>query len=348
MERKFFVLVPVYKTEKYMDDCIQSVLNQTYDNFRLILVDDGTPDRAGEICDAYAEKDPRVLVIHKENGGQISARNAAMDRMLQEARDEDFAVFLDSDDTLKPHTLQTLQEQIEKEHCDMVIYGIDRIRNGKNIGSFDAGKVFTGTVTDKHRLYRTVFLSSNYNPLCRKAISTALVRKMQKTSYEEYLHIRLGEDLIQSMVLYETCEKAVFIEDRLYNYTDNPTSVSNSQSAENFPVDSTVRSLVQDFLDRQPDWTKEDMAAYHAYCRQRLEGKLRKIAKLPADKARKLELLQAIGKDPTFRMIADTASQKETAMKLLVSGKYERLLGYLQAKNAAASSIKKIKACLGR
>ena len=348
MKRKFFVLVPVYKTEKYMDGCIQSVLNQTYDNFRLILVDDGTPDRAGEICDSYAAKDPRILVIHKENGGQISARNAAMDRMLQEARDEDFAVFLDSDDTLKPHTLQTLQEQIEKERCDMVIYGIDRIRDGKNVGSFDIGKVFTGVVTEKHQLYRTVFLSSNYNPLCRKAISTALVRKMQKTSYEEYLHIRLGEDLIQSMVLYETCEKAVFIEDRLYNYTDNPTSVSNSQSAENFPVDSTVRSLVQDFLDRQPDWTKEDMAAYHAYCRQRLEGKLRKIAKLPADKARKLELLQAIGKDPTFRMIADTASQKETAMKLLVSGKYERLLGYLQAKNAAASCIKKLKACLGR
>lgn len=348
MERKFFVLVPVYKTEKYMDDCIQSVLNQTYDNFRLILVDDGTPDRSGEICDAYAEKDPRVLVIHKENGGQISARNAAMDRMLQEARDEDFAVFLDSDDTLKPHTLQTLQEQIEKERCDMVIYGIDRIRDGKNVGSFDIGKVFTGVVTEKHQLYRTVFLSSNYNPLCRKAISTGLVRQMQKNTYEAYLHIRLGEDLIQSMVLYETCEKAVFIEDRLYNYTDNPTSVSNSQSAENFPVDSTVRSLVQDFLDRQPDWTKEDMAAYHAYCRQRLEGKLRKIAKLPADKARKLELLQAIGKDPTFRMIADTASQKETAMKLLVSGKYERLLGYLQAKNAAASCIKKLKACLGR
>ena len=55
MERKFFELVPVYKTEKYMDDCIQSVLNQTYDNFRLILVDDGSPDRSGEICDAYAE-----------------------------------------------------------------------------------------------------------------------------------------------------------------------------------------------------------------------------------------------------------------------------------------------------
>ena len=348
MERKFFVLVPVYKTEKYMDDCIQSVLNQTYDNFRLILVDDGTPDRAGEICDSYAAKDPRILVIHKENGGQISARNAAMDRMLQEARDEDFAVFLDSDDTLKPHSLQTLQEQIEKERCDMVIYGIDRIRDGKNVGSFDIGKVFTGVVTEKHQLYRVVFLSSNYNPLCRKAISTGLVRQMQKNTYEAYLHIRLGEDLIQSMVLYETCEKAVFIEDRLYNYTDNPTSVSNSQSAENFPVDSTVRKLVQAFLDKQPDWTKEDMAAYHAYCRQRLEGKLRKIAKLNASNARKRELLQTIGEDGTFRQIIDTRSPKDKALCLLAAGRFGSLLRYLQMKNAAVSCIKKLKACLGR
>ena len=347
MERKFFVLVPVYKTEKYMDACIRSVLNQTYDNFRLILVDDGTPDRAGEICDSYARTDPRVVVIHKENGGQISARNAAMERMLQEVEDADFAVFLDADDTLKPHTLQTLQEKIEKERCDMVIYGIDRVREGKNIGSFDSGRVFTGTVTDKHQLYRTVFLSSNYNPLCRKAISAGLVRQMQKHSYEKYLHIRLGEDLIQSMVLYKQCEKAVFIADRLYNYTDNPTSVSNSQRAENFPVDSTVRSLVQDFLDRQPDWTKEDMAAYHAYCRSRLEGKLRKIAKLSATKTRKLELLQAIGEDTTFRAIAETAVPGETAMKLLTSGKYQRLLRYLQVKNAAVSCVKKLK-CLGR
>ena len=101
MERRFFILVPVYKVEKFIDDCIQSVLAQTYGNFRLILVDDGSPDRSGQICDAYAQKDSRICVIHKENGGQSSARNAAISRMLQEAEDTDFAVFLDSDDSWK-------------------------------------------------------------------------------------------------------------------------------------------------------------------------------------------------------------------------------------------------------
>ena len=111
MERKFYILVPVYKVEKFIDACIHSVQAQTYGNFRLLLVDDGTPDRSGQICDSYAQKDPRITVIHKENGGQNSARNAAIDLMLQEAAEEDFAIFLDSDDAIKPNTLQILNEQ---------------------------------------------------------------------------------------------------------------------------------------------------------------------------------------------------------------------------------------------
>ena len=128
MERKFYILVPVYKVEKFIDACIHSVQAQTYGNFRLILVDDGTPDRSGEICDAYARHDSRITVIHKENGGQNSARNAAIDLMLQEAAEEDFAIFLDSDDAIKPNTLQILNDTIEKDHCDMVVYGFDNTK----------------------------------------------------------------------------------------------------------------------------------------------------------------------------------------------------------------------------
>ena len=91
MQRKFFVLVPVYKTEKFIEACIRSVLEQTYEHFRLILVDDGSPDRAGAICEEYAAMDSRITVIHQENGGQISARNAAMAQMLAEAEETDFA-----------------------------------------------------------------------------------------------------------------------------------------------------------------------------------------------------------------------------------------------------------------
>lgn len=72
----FSVIVPIYKAEKYLDQCVQSILNQTFTDFELILVDDGSPDRCGEMCDEYAALDPRVKVIHKENGGIASARKA--------------------------------------------------------------------------------------------------------------------------------------------------------------------------------------------------------------------------------------------------------------------------------
>ena len=89
----FSVIVPVYNVEKYLCQCIDSILSQTYEDFELILVDDGSSDSSGEICDSYAEKDRRVRVIHKENGGQSTARNVGVRNASGE-----FAVFLDSDD----------------------------------------------------------------------------------------------------------------------------------------------------------------------------------------------------------------------------------------------------------
>ena len=87
------IIVPVYKVEPYIRQCVESVLGQTYSNFELILVDDGSPDSCGAICDEYAEKDSRVRVIHQENGGVSAARNAGLDIMKGE-----YVAFIDSDD----------------------------------------------------------------------------------------------------------------------------------------------------------------------------------------------------------------------------------------------------------
>ena len=95
------VIVPVYKVDKYIAECIESILVQTYTKFRLILVDDGTPDNAGKICDEYAKKDPRITVIHQENAGVTRARA----RGVEEADDCKYIMFVDSDDKLLPNAL---------------------------------------------------------------------------------------------------------------------------------------------------------------------------------------------------------------------------------------------------
>ena len=110
---KISVIVPVYKVEKYLPECIESVLAQTFTDFELILVDDGSPDNSGAICDAYAARDPRIRVFHKENGGVTSARRLGVERSRGE-----WITFVDSDDKLFPNALRDLWN-IAKQYSDV-------------------------------------------------------------------------------------------------------------------------------------------------------------------------------------------------------------------------------------
>ncbi len=113
---KISIIVPVYNVEQYLKRCIDSILNQTFKNFELILVDDGSPDHCGAICDEYAQSDSRIRVIHKSNSGLSDARNAA----LKIAKGE-FVTFVDSDDLIAPNCLQLLLEAALKNDSDIVI-----------------------------------------------------------------------------------------------------------------------------------------------------------------------------------------------------------------------------------
>lgn len=108
------VIIPVYNVEKYLGKCIDSVLAQTYNNFEILLVDDGSIDQSGEICELYKKRDSRISVFHKENGGLSSARNCGLEHCVG-----DFVFFLDSDDYIDPDCLEYLFEILSKNDCDL-------------------------------------------------------------------------------------------------------------------------------------------------------------------------------------------------------------------------------------
>ena len=112
------VIVPVYKVAAYLPRCVDSILAQTWRNLEIILVDDGSPDECGSICDVYAEKDPRIRVIHKENGGLSSARNAGLDTASGE-----YIGFVDSDDWIEPEMYARMLALMEKYDAKMVCAG---------------------------------------------------------------------------------------------------------------------------------------------------------------------------------------------------------------------------------
>ena len=126
MSEKVSVIVPIYKVEKYLEACIDSIISQTYENLEIILVDDGSPDSCDDICDRYLEKDPRIQVIHKENGGRSDARNAGMDIATG-----DYYYFVDSDDILPDHSVMTMYRLMQDNDAQMVIGGFERFMDGQ-------------------------------------------------------------------------------------------------------------------------------------------------------------------------------------------------------------------------
>ena len=113
---KISMIVPVYQVEKYIAQCIESVLNQTFSDFELILIDDGSKDNSGAICDSYAAKDDRIIVIHTKNNGAATARNIGLERASGE-----YITFLDGDDYLAENMLSRLYEEIENSDYDIVL-----------------------------------------------------------------------------------------------------------------------------------------------------------------------------------------------------------------------------------
>ena len=127
MKPKISIVVPVYNVEEYLRKCIDSILSQKFKEFELILVNDGSEDESGVICNEYVIKDDRVKVIHKSNGGLSSARNAGID--LSRC---DYIGFVDSDDWIDDDMFEKLYFAIEKEKCDMAICRLFRIESNRD------------------------------------------------------------------------------------------------------------------------------------------------------------------------------------------------------------------------
>ena len=301
----FYVLIPIYKTEESLPFCIDSVLKQDYQNFKIILVDDGSPDQAGAIADEYAKRDSRITVIHKENQGLISARRAAIDFVNANFDTENsFFMFLDSDDTYQHNALSVVRDTVLRENCDLVFFCLQRVC-GENVLGHHEQDPFSGTIEEKRDLYKKVFFDWVYNPLCRKAIKAALVKS---EDYSAFYHINAAEDLLQSIPVYRDCKKAVFITDVLYNYTLNPNSITQKVDPDKFKVITTIMAQVLKFLQNENVFTDADFSEYLDYCRCLMRYDVIKISLFKIPYKRIKGFLTELKKDPYYAMLLENAS----------------------------------------
>lgn len=285
---KFSILVPVYNVEQYFEQCLQSLLKQTYKDFEVILVDDGSTDSSGEICDRYqAEYPDKIRVIHQKNQGLISARRVG----IKEASGE-YCIFVDSDDLVEENLFEVLDGFIAKNKTDVLLYSYTYYRNNKKSEKYhqyeDYGKIWTKE--EKSQLYDKLLFSVDITPVWIKAVKSEIL-KNDPTDYTQYYGKNMAEDLLQSLHILTAAETVGYIYEPLYLYRINENSVSRSFRPETIHTKNTVHvyEKAKEYLKiwnledeehlkkLQARWFDDIMCMFSRYCEESKDYKEMKL-----------------------------------------------------------------------
>lgn len=213
---KISVIIPVYNVEKYLNQCVESVLSQTYTNLEVILIDDGSPDNCPDICDRYSEKDNRVIVIHKENGGLSSARNAGLDIATG-----DIISFIDSDDWVELDMFERMVNLKIQTGSDIVC--CDWVRtDGINEHERTTLKKQYGAIITGEQVTREMVIGriDNY-------VWNSLYDRMYWTDIRFPVG-RVYEDIAVTFLVFEKAEKVAFIDEPFYKYRINYNGITRA------------------------------------------------------------------------------------------------------------------------
>lgn len=217
---KISVIVPVFNAENYLDECIQSVLSQTYSDFELVLVDDGSPDRSGEICDIYASQDERIRAIHTENRGVCCARNTGID-----ASSGEYYMFLDSDDTISKYALEVLLKDITENDADVAIGTVENMDFPAELPGGKPNFVWTGTQALEKSIEDNPYTYSSCAKLYKK-------ESFKDVRFEEGR--RIHEDSFFVFCCFMKKPVVTAREYQVYRYRYNPDSASNASFSDKY------------------------------------------------------------------------------------------------------------------
>jgi glycosyltransferase involved in cell wall biosynthesis len=211
------IIVPVYNVEKYLEKCIESILRQTFIDFELLLIDDGSTDNSGKICDEYSLKDKRIKVIHKENGGLSDARNSGLNIALG-----DYIGFVDSDDWIESDMYEVLYNNLKKYNADISICKMRMIKydNYDSINNQTNNCILLNNKEAFECLFNTKYFASH---ACDKLYKKELIKNIR------YPKGKLYEDMFTTYQVFEKTNKVVFTDYIGYNYYQRIDGIVNSK-----------------------------------------------------------------------------------------------------------------------
>lgn len=302
------IIIPVYNVEQYIERCIDSVLLQTYKNLEIILIDDGSTDKSSKICDEYAKKDSRIKVIHKENGGVSSARNAGLDVATGE-----YIGFVDSDDYIDSNMYECLINSITNNKCDIVICGFH--------------EVFGGVIKD-------VAICESETSI---SVREGIVKLIEDDTYKGYLWNRLYkrelfdgvkfpemivlEDMYVNHLVFEKSKKIHLLDKTLYSYIRRENSVTLKRRTK---TEVTIFRYHMDSYNRLIDDFREMGSLLNS---RRISAAFNVLISIDANKLHK-EYQEVY--DEAYSLLKNNSNLLEN--ELISAGKIKRIKLYLKSK----------------
>lgn len=262
------IIVPVYNTEKYLSRCIESILQQQYSDLELILIDDGTKDNAGKICDEYAQKDCRIKVLHKDNQGLAMARKSG----LELAKGE-YVLFVDSDDWIEKCMVSIMLEEAIQSNADVVCAQLQKVND-------------EGRIVEKSKKFEQVLCESTekmvyHMHVSRYLSSTACAKMIRKELLEDVVflnNLAIGEEHDMVVKIIMRAKKIIILDARFYNYYVRSGSISRSGFNEKYInslelymniEENLVNMFPQYKQDIRSFYTEYEMAVVTAMCRNK-------------------------------------------------------------------------------
>ena len=256
---RFSILIPVYNVEQYLNECVESVLSQDMKDYEIVMIDDGSTDKSGQICDEYQAKYPeRITVVHKQNEGLLIARRDAL-----KIAKGDYILFLDSDDYYEPGALKAISDVVDSDEPDVVIFNVDLVKEGKVIGKLTDFSVFgeKHIFEDKSLIYDNLLgREYNFTSLAMKCCKRACVGV--DTDYSEYKRLNYGEDLLQSIEIYTNAQKIVYISNATYCYRIG-SGMTSKVNLKLYTDNKRVNKAFHKYIDKWNIEHKEAKLARH-------------------------------------------------------------------------------------
>ena len=245
-EDKISIIIPIYKVEDYISKCIKSVIAQSYHNLEIILIDDGSPDRCGDICDDYAERDSRIRVIHRQNGGISAARNSGL-----EVATGEYVLFVDSDDYIHPDMVERMHDVALNKQADVVVCDYVKVNEDEEIEIPEESRQVID-ITEDNRL--------NYMLGETKIIFTVVWNKLYKRKLFQNIRFpegKLHEDEFVTYKLLHSAGKVCYLKDAFYYYVQRTSSIMGEG------INLKTLQRLDAFQERMLFYQKRNMQDYY-------------------------------------------------------------------------------------